>query len=116
MNKKEIEKIKKDLEKERAALVSEVENIKEREVTLANSEVGDDIDKAAESSQREILFFISDHDRLRLNEIDEALQKIKEERYGICESCGKKIQIERLSAIPYARLCIHCKPSIEGNQ
>ena len=41
-----------------------------------------------------------------LVEIDAALRRIDEGTYGTCEVCGKPIGAERLSAIPWARLCI----------
>jgi DnaK suppressor protein len=41
-----------------------------------------------------------------LAEIDAALQRIEDGTYGICEACGKPIGAERLSAIPWTRLCI----------
>ena len=44
-----------------------------------------------------------------IEEIDEALDRIREGIYGACEECGKAISQERLRAIPYARLCIPCK-------
>ena len=48
-----------------------------------------------------------------IGEIDEALGRILDGAYGTCESCGKLISIERLRAIPYARLCLPCKQSEE---
>lgn len=44
-----------------------------------------------------------------IEEIDEALARIREGLYGACEECGKPIALERLRAIPYARLCVPCK-------
>lgn len=41
-----------------------------------------------------------------LAEIDAALLRIEDGTYGICEVCGKPIGAERLSAIPWTRLCI----------
>lgn len=46
-----------------------------------------------------------------LVEIDESLEKIDNEVFGICDICNKKINSERLDIIPYAKLCIDC---IEG--
>ncbi|MCK4777017.1 MAG: TraR/DksA family transcriptional regulator [Actinomycetia bacterium] len=116
MNKKEIEKIRAELEENKKELLEEFEKIKEREESFFNNEVGDDIDKATENVQKEILFYFSDHDRHRLDAVDDALQKIDESRYGICETCGKKISNARLKAIPHARLCIKCKPASENNK
>lgn len=44
-----------------------------------------------------------------MEEIEEALRRIEEGTFGICEECRAKIGVERLRAIPYARLCIPCK-------
>jgi DnaK suppressor protein len=44
-----------------------------------------------------------------IDEIDEALARIRDGVYGACEECAKPIALERLRAIPYARLCIPCK-------
>lgn len=113
MNKKVIEKIRKNLEKERTELLDEVQRIKEREEEYLNDSVGDDVDKASGDSQREILFYLSDQDRRKVDSIEDALRKIDENRFGICETCGKKISNDRIEAIPYARFCIKCKPSAE---
>ncbi len=45
----------------------------------------------------------------KLVEVNEALAKIKEEKYGICEKCHKLISQERLEAIPETKICDKCK-------
>ncbi|MFH1416275.1 MAG: TraR/DksA C4-type zinc finger protein [Elusimicrobiota bacterium] len=107
MKQKEVEKIREDLEEEQKELLEEVEKIKEREDQYIDT-VGDEIDKATEDTQRERLFYMSEHDRQKLDMIEDALQKISHGRYGICEICGKKINDERLKAIPYVRDCVDC--------
>ncbi len=115
MRKREIQKIRKELEAEKLDILDAVKRLKEKEESYLNDEVGDDLDKAAGNSQRELLFYISDHDHQRLDAIEDALQKIDEDRFGVCETCGKKISNNRLIAIPYARLCMKCKPEAENN-
>ena len=44
-----------------------------------------------------------------IDEIDRALEKIKNGTYGICERCGEPIMRARLKALPYAALCVACK-------
>lgn len=114
MNKREIEKIRKGLEEERADLLEAVEKIKEREEAYLSDTGGDDVDKATGDSQREMLFYLNDQDRRKVDSIEDTLQKIDEGRFGVCENCGKKISNDRLHAIPYARLCIKCKPAKEN--
>ena len=49
-----------------------------------------------------------------LHEFEEALERVKDGSFGLCESCKKKVPKERLKAIPYARLCVNCKKKEEG--
>jgi RNA polymerase-binding transcription factor DksA len=44
-----------------------------------------------------------------IEEIEAALERVRDGAFGTCEECGKAISLERLRAIPYARLCIPCK-------
>jgi DnaK suppressor protein len=49
-----------------------------------------------------------------IRQIDEALERLRDGTFGLCESCDKPISRERLGAIPYARLCLPCKKEEEG--
>jgi DnaK suppressor protein len=64
---------------------------------------------ADEVEEYEILRSIERSLELKLRDINLALEKIKKGNYGICEKCGKEIEIERLKAIPEARFCKNCK-------
>lgn len=46
--------------------------------------------------------------RQQVAELEEALERLQAGNYGTCESCGQPIDIERLEALPQARLCINC--------
>ena len=50
-----------------------------------------------------------------VEEIDRALQRLREGTYGTCEDCGQRISTRRLNARPFAVLCIECKRAQEGN-
>ncbi len=52
---------------------------------------------------------ISDAARKILKKIDQAIEKIEKNKYGICEECGKNIPALRLKALPYAESCIKCQ-------
>jgi RNA polymerase-binding transcription factor DksA len=45
---------------------------------------------------------------LKLKDVNDALEKIKEGKYGVCEKCGKEIEKMRLEAMPEARTCMAC--------
>lgn len=41
-------------------------------------------------------------------EVADALARLDQGRYGVCESCGKRVTKDRLRALPYARWCMPC--------
>ncbi|MDX6426782.1 MAG: hypothetical protein QOD52_2187 [Gaiellaceae bacterium] len=63
-------------------------------------------DTATAMYDRELDEGLEEGARETLAEIDAALQRIEDGTYGICEVCGKPIGAERVSAIPWTRLCI----------
>jgi DnaK suppressor protein len=73
----------------------------------------DTYDLASDERDREINFILNDRGREKLHAIDEALQRIKEKTYGICESCEGEIQLGRLKILPFTRLCVRCQEENE---
>jgi RNA polymerase-binding transcription factor DksA len=51
---------------------------------------------------------ISEQVRRELADIDAALMRIAEGRYGTCQSCGGPMGLQRLRALPEARYCVGC--------
>lgn len=90
---------------------SESEARAERE---ANKDEGmDTYDLASEERAREINFILSDRDRAKSQQIDDALARIADGSYGVCESCGLEIADERLRILPFTRLCRDCQQDQE---
>ena len=73
----------------------------------------DTYDVASEERDREISYLLTDRDRTKLQSIDQALERIEEGTYGICESCEGEITAERLKAMPFTRLCVQCQSERE---
>lgn len=73
----------------------------------------DTYDVATEERDREIHMIISDRDRQKLVAIEEALERLDEGSYGICDSCEEEIPVERLKAMPFTRLCVQCQSERE---
>jgi RNA polymerase-binding transcription factor DksA len=48
-----------------------------------------------------------------VREVEDALQRLHEGTFGVCDSCASLMTAERLIAIPYARLCLTCKRNEE---
>jgi DnaK suppressor protein len=80
---------------------------------MPDVEVGDEADIATQSSERELLFELSDNERNVLDSIEAALRKIELAGYGVCETCHKKIPALRLQAMPHARYCVQCQSRFE---
>lgn len=76
----------------------------------------DPTDRASLESNRNFILRIRDRERKLILKIQEALTRLDEGEYGICESCGDKISIARLKARPVTTLCIDCKSSQEDEE
>ena len=66
-------------------------------------------DIASNISRDELLWLIVEEERRELEQIDEALARIRSGGYGICRNCGQPIKKARLEALPFATLCVKCK-------
>ena len=107
MDEQKIDGYKNVLEKERLLLLAEVKRM-EKPVDFGNDidHQDEETDEAEEfGNQLAMAQGLKD----RLDEIDLALSKIQNGRYGICEKCGGKIEPEILDIDPESRLCKDCK-------
>ena len=77
---------------------------------------GDIYDQASNERDRELLLLLGDREREKIRNIDEALVRLEEGEYGICEDCEEEIPLGRLKAMPFARLCVKCKADLEKLQ
>jgi DnaK suppressor protein len=73
----------------------------------------DPTDRASMESNRNSMLRMRDRDRKLIFKIQQALQRLNDGEYGICEECGEEIGIERLKARPVTTLCIDCKSNQE---
>ncbi len=80
---------------------------------ISRCEIKDDGDFAAASMDSGRDYQIYLNQKKELEEINEALKKIEEGTYGICEMCDEPIQEERLKIKPHAKYCIICREYIE---
>jgi len=75
-------------------------------VTFEN---GDLVDQAGDERDRELSLLLTDREKEKLRAVDEALEKLKNGTYGICEDCGNPITPRRFKALPLAKLCFSCQ-------
>ncbi|BDM63275.1 RNA polymerase-binding transcription factor DksA [Shewanella sp. NFH-SH190041] len=73
----------------------------------------DPVDRAAQEEEFSLELRARDRERKLIKKIEKTLQKIEEDDFGFCESCGIEIGIRRLEARPTADLCIDCKTLAE---
>ena len=66
-------------------------------------------DVATDNYYREFSLGIASNDRKLIFELDDALKRIDDGLYGVCEECKGLIAKNRLKAVPYARLCVKCQ-------
>ncbi len=109
MNQKELTFFKNLLLAKKEEILKSIKDTKEEGRDYTTNEVGDSVDIASNSYEREVLFELTDNERKQLSEIDAALQRIEDKTFGECADCSGKISQERLEAIPTATLCITCK-------
>lgn len=79
------------------------------EMTAENVNFPDPTDRATQESDRSFELRIRDRERKLINKIREALDRIDNGEFGICELCGEDISEGRLKARPVTTLCIDCK-------
>ncbi|MBT0664785.1 RNA polymerase-binding protein DksA [Geobacter pelophilus] len=86
------------------------------EMTAETTNFPDPNDRATQESDRSFELRIRDRERKLINKIKEALERIEEGTFGICEMCEEEIGEARLKARPVTTLCIDCKMEQERKE
>ncbi len=73
-------------------------------------------DQASAEIDRNFMLKLKGRERKLLAKIDEAIEKIDNGTYGICEMCGEEINLRRLEARPVTTMCIECKTEQEEEE
>ena len=106
-------KAREQLLETKTRLLGEIDSESRAERESNKDEGMDSYDLASEERDREINFILSDRERVKLKQIDDALERLDDGAYGVCESCGLEIAEERLEAMPFSRLCRDCQQDQE---
>jgi DnaK suppressor protein len=85
-------------------------------MTKSKENFPDPTDRASLESDRNAMLRIRDRERKLIAKIDDALKRISDGSYGLCEECGGPIGLERLKARPVTTLCIGCKSDQEAQE
>ena len=105
--------LKKSLIKMREELLKEIDEIIKSERSSPERDVGDFYDDADIEKGRQMTHLLGERERAKLSAIDNALDKIGEGTYGLCEECGEDINKKRLKIIPFTKYCIECQSELE---
>ena len=122
MRKTEKEKYRKALLAKKKELLEELAHTMKSSVSTTIRESTGDIssysyhmaDQGTDEYQYEATIQFASTEGRYLYHIEEALNRIEDGSYGKCDECGGKISMERLRALPHARLCIECKEKEEA--
>ncbi len=115
MDEKDIQQLKEQLEGIKDEIYSDVEQTL-TDMTSQSGNIPDPTDRASVESDRSFELRIRGRERKLMDKVDEALTKIEDGTYGICEDCGEDITVKRLQARPVATYCIDCKTQQEQRE
>jgi len=113
MRKAFLKKARETLESMRAQMLKNVQQELQEGRDQNKDEGMDTYDLASDARDREISHILTDRDRGKLEAIDEALSRVDDNSYGLCEDCGAEIAEGRLQALPFTRLCVTCQSDRE---
>jgi len=106
MSKSNLEDIKEKLLAERELLI---QKLKGNDLSVDDSETPDPVDLAVRNYSKNVMLAVSENESRQLTLIDEALLRIEDDEYGICQNCEKEVNPKRLAALPSARYCLDCQ-------
>ena len=124
MDKKMLSEFREILERERARLLRDVQR-NDKAIRHADGESDSGAGRAhsnhladlgSDEAEYETKLLLSATQKEYLREIDEALLRIEDGTYGTCEMTGEAIGLERLRALPTARLSVKAQEQLENSQ
>jgi DnaK suppressor protein len=113
MKKKDLDFFKKHLADQLEKLLDKADDTVS-DMTDANENFPDPTDRASLEEDRNFMLRIRDREHKLIKKIRSAMDRIENDTFGICESCGEDISIQRLKARPVTTQCIDCKKKEEA--
>lgn len=121
LTKKELAEFKQKILKIKENLLEGIQHISEDTLKKSQKDASGDIsgytyhmaDVATDSYDREFSLGLASNESNLLYELDDAMKKIEEGIFGVCEECKSGIAKTRLNAVPYARRCVKCQEKKE---
>lgn len=80
------------------------------------TDIGDILDSVTEERTRELDMILTDREKKKLGQIDDAIDRIEDGSYGLCDECSIKIPKGRLKVVPFAKYCVECQEKLEREE
>ena len=116
MDAMEIERFRQVLLKRREEILNASNHNLEAAREFGTDGVSDIADEGSVSYNRMVLVSLGEAEKKQIVDIDDALARIKNGTYGVCQSCGEAIGVKRLDVKPDAHNCIKCQNGAEGKR
>ena len=116
MQKKRLEAFKDTLLAQRRSILGQTLNNRGALAVPTEGATGDAADAASTNDVKEMTLNVKESEKRSLEAVENALAKIAEGTYGVCEECGADIPEKRLLAIPAARHCVACQEKLERGE
>ena len=113
MKKNKLKHFQSLLENIRTKIVGDVEKAHHNKKSNEVEQMADISDDAARSYGRKLQGDLEEHEWGKIQQVEAALKKVEDGKYGTCEQCGHKILETRLEIMPYTEFCMQCLSEIE---
>ena len=101
------------LEAKRWEIIKRAEQTLSEDMSLDLNDLPDEMDLASSEYLQSFTFRLRGREKVFLDKIQKAIDRIDDGSFGLCEECGDKITLKRLEARPETTLCIRCKEDQE---
>lgn len=111
-SREDLERFERMLRERRTRLLVDLKAIEAEEVEGASEQSVPSThlaDAASDRAASDVSLGCRESGTNEVQAIDEALERIADGSFGLCDSCDGAIALARLEAIPYARLCLSCQ-------
>lgn len=115
MNKNKIDHFRSQLESIRAAILGDVEKSNQNVRAGETGQIADISDDAARTYSRQLEGELGKQEWQKLKQVDTAIEKMEEGKYGICAECEATIPEARLKLVPFTEFCTQCLSEMEKN-
>ena len=113
LSKAQLKKFKDLLESKRMEIIRKAQQTLDEDMTLDANDLPDEMDLASSEYLQSFTFRLRGREKVFLDKIQKALEKIENGSFGVCDDCGERISVKRLEARPETTLCIRCKEDQE---